>query len=150
MSSASSLEPNCSNAITVTETNSDQVHDTEPDSDQSYEAISQERNSEQQVASSPTKKRKTDFIDLSLSKNTDELLLPDFYYSNIEKGWYCKICSSFAQSISGPTSFVNKVSDFGDHPNRTASRNLSFSRHQNGIKNKQAFKELSLRRTKAF
>ena len=56
MSSANSLEPNCSNAITVTETNSDQVHDTEPDSDQSYEAISQERNSEQQVASSPTKK----------------------------------------------------------------------------------------------
>ena len=55
MSSTSSLEPTCSNAITVTETNSDQVHDTEPDSDQSHEPISQEGNSKQQVASSSTK-----------------------------------------------------------------------------------------------
>ena len=105
MSSANSLEPNCSNAVIVTETNSDQVHDTEPDSDQSHEPISQKRNSKQLVASSPT-------IDLSLCKNKYELLFPDFSYSNIEKGWYCKICSSFAQSISGPTSFVNKVGDF--------------------------------------
>ena len=110
MSSADSLEPNYSNAITVTETNSDQAHDTEPDSDQSHESISQEHNSEQQIASSPTKKPKTDFIDLSLSKNKYELLFPDFYYSNTENG---------SQSISGPTSFVNKVGDFGDHPNRT-------------------------------
>ena len=111
MSSANSLEPNCSNAITVTETNSDQVHDTEPDSDQSHEPISQEQEVQE-------KNVKTNFIDLSLSKNKYELLFPDFYYSNIEKGWYCKICSSFAQSISGPTSFVNKVGDFGDHANR--------------------------------
>ena len=143
MSSANSLEPSCSNAITVTETNSDQAHDTEPDSDQSHESISQERNSEQQIASSPTKKPKTDFIDLSLSKNKYELLFPDFYYSNIEKGWYCIICSLFAQSIFGPTSFVNKVGDFGDHPNRTVSRHLSSSRHQNGVKINRLLKNLS-------
>ena len=94
---------------------------------------------------SPTKKHKTNFIDLSLSKNKYELLSPDFYYSNIEKGWYCKICSLLAQSISGPTSFVNKVGDSGDHPNTTVPRHLSSLQHQNGIKNKQAFKELSLR-----
>ena len=33
----------------------------------------------------------------------------------------------FAESISSPTSFVNKVSDFGDHSNRTASHHLSTS-----------------------
>ena len=46
--------------------------------------------------------------------------------------------------------FLNKVGDFGDHPNRTVLRHLSFSQHQNGVKNKQAFKELSLRRTNVF
>ena len=58
MSSATSLETTCSNAITVTETNFDQVHDTEPNSDQSYEPTSQERNSKNHVASSSTKKVK--------------------------------------------------------------------------------------------
>ena len=145
MSLANCLESTCSNVITVTETNADQVHDTEPDSDQSYEPISQQHNSEQQVPSSSTKKCKTDFIDLSLSKNKYEELFLDFYYSNIEKGWYCKICSTFAQSISGPTFFVNKAGDFGEHPNETVSHHFSSWRHQNAVKNKQAFKELSLR-----
>ena len=120
MSLANSHELNCSIAITVSETNSDQIHDTEPDSDQSHEPFSQEQVVQQ-------KNVKTNFIDLSLSKNKYELLFPDFYYRNIEKGWYCKICSSFAQSISGPTSFVNKVGDFGDHSNRTVSHHLSSS-----------------------
>ena len=130
MSSANSLELTCSNAITVTETNSDQVHDIEPDFDQSHEPISQERNSEQQVGSSSTKKHKTNFINLSLSKKNYGELFPDFYYSNIEKGWYCKFCSSFAQSISGPTSFVNKFGEFGDHPNRPVSRHASSLEHK--------------------
>ena len=56
----------------------------------------------------------------------------------------------FAESISSPTSFVNKVSDFGDHSNRTASHHLSTSQHQNAVKNKLAFKELSLRQTNVF
>ena len=57
---------------------------------------------------------------------------------------------SFAQSISGPTSFVNKVGYFGDHPNKTVSCHLSSVQHQNAVKNKQAFKELCLRRTNIF
>ena len=79
MSSANSLEPTCSNAITVTETNSDHIHDTEPDSDQSHETTSQERNNKQQVVTSSTKICKSNFIDLSLSKNKYEELFPDFY-----------------------------------------------------------------------
>ena len=89
MSSANSLEPTCASAITVTGTNSDQVHDTELDSDQINEPISQVCNSKQQAASRSIKKCKTNFIDLSLPKNKYEELFPDFYYSNIEKGWYC-------------------------------------------------------------
>ena len=81
-----SLEPTCSNAITVTETNSDQVHDIEPDSDQSHEPISQERNTKQKVVRSSTEKCKSDFIDPSLSTNKYEKLFPDFYYRKIGKG----------------------------------------------------------------
>ena len=78
MLSANFLEPTCFNAIAVTETNSDQVHDTEPDSDQSHEPIFQEHKSEQQVTSSSIKKNKTDFINFSLSKNKYEELFVDF------------------------------------------------------------------------
>ena len=62
----------------------------------------------------------------------------------------CFICSLFTQSISGPTSFIKKVGDFGDHPNRTGSCHLSPSRHQNAVRNKQAFKKLSLWQTNIF
>ena len=97
--------------------------------------------------SSSTKKCKIAFIDLSRSKNKYEQISPDLYYSNNKKGWYCKICSSFAQSISGPKSFVNKVDD---HPNRTISSHLSSLRQQNAVKNKLPFKELILHRTSVF
>ena len=133
VSSTNSLGPTYSNAITFTETNSDQVHDPEPDSDQSHEPISQECKSKQQVLSSSTKN-----VKLALSifhyLRINEELFSDFYYSNIEKGWYCKICSLSVQSISGPTSFVKKAGDFGDHPNRTISHHLSSSGHQNAVK----------------
>ena len=97
--------------------------------------------------SSSTKKCKIAFIDLSRSKNKYEQIYPDLYYSNNKKGWYCKICSSFAQSISGPKSFVNKVDD---HPNRTISSHLSSLQQQNAVKNKLPFKELILHRTSVF
>ena len=74
MPSGNSLEPTYSNAITVTKTNSDQVHDPVPDSDQIHKPISPERNGKQQVNSSSTKRHKTNFINFSLSKNKYEEL----------------------------------------------------------------------------
>ena len=94
---------------------------------------------------SSVKKQKMDFTNLRKSNEKYEDTFPDFYFSNIEDGWYCKICSSFAQGIIGPTSFVNKAGDFGDHPNRTVSRHLSSTRHQNASKNKSAYDKLSKR-----
>ena len=91
------------------------------------------------------KKQKMDFTDLRKSTEKYEDSFPDFYFSNIEHGWYCKIRSSFAQGIIGPTSFVNKAGDFGDHPDRTVLRHLSSTRHQNASKNKSAYDKLSKR-----
>ena len=50
----------------------------------------------------------------------------------------------FAQSISGPTLFVNKVMEL-NHVNQTVSCHFSSSWHQNVLKDKQAFKKLSQR-----
>ena len=84
------------------------------------------------------KKQKMDFTDLRKSKEKYDSF-PDFYFRNIEHGWYCKICSSFAQGIISPTSFVNKAGDFGDHPNRTVLCHLSSTRHQNASMNKSPY-----------
>jgi hypothetical protein len=94
---------------------------------------------------SSAKKQKIHFTDLRKSKEKYEDAFPDFYFSNIEHGWYCKVCSSFAQGITSPSSFVNKAGEFGNHPNRTVSRHLSSTRHQNASKNKLAYEELSKR-----
>lgn len=58
------------------------------------------------------------------------------YYS--EKGWYCKVCSLFAQCVSGQTSFVNKVSNRDNHINQTILHHLLTFRHQSAGKEEHA------------
>ena len=71
----------------------------------------------------------------------------EFYYSSLEKGWYYKTCCSFAQTITTKTAFINKPGQFGDHPTRNAMLHLQSNRHENAVKNKKAFEDLSKRRT---
>lgn len=75
---------------------------------------------------------------------------PDFYFCITSKGWYCKTCSNFAQVVSGNVPFINSPGTFGDHPTRRANKHLTSERHSESAKNKQAFKEMSNRRTNVW
>ena len=76
-----------------------------------------------------------------------ENIYPEFYYSTLEKGWYCKICTSFSTNVASSRPFVTKVGNFGDHPTRRTNQHLNSSHHLECVKNKQAFDELSKKKT---
>lgn len=91
---------------------------------------------------SSAKMQKMHLTDHRKSKEKYEDAFPDFYFSNIELGWYCKVCSSFAQGIACS---ISSYIDFDNHPNQTVLRHLSSKRHQNASKNKLAYEDLSER-----
>ena len=67
-------------------------------------------------------KSKTKTSDLrKMGHKSYEKQFPHFYYKTTEDGWYCKICSSFADIRITDQAFVNKVSTFDDHPTRRSS-----------------------------
>ena len=51
---------------------------------------------------SSAKKQKVDFTDLRKSKEKYEDTFPDFHLSNIEHGWYSKICYCLLKASSVP------------------------------------------------
>ena len=78
-----------------------------------------------------------------MSHKSYEKQFPQFYYSATENGWHCKICLSFSDIRITDKAFVNKADTFGDHPTCRSNKHLSSARHQESLKNKQAYDELS-------
>ena len=64
-----------------------------------------------------------------------------------EDGWYCKICSSFSEVRITDQAFVDKAGTFGDHPTHRSNKHLSPARHQESLRNKEAYYELSKKNT---
>ena len=85
-----------------------------------------------------------------MSHKSYEKQFPQFYYSATEDGWYCKICSSFSDIRITDQAFVNKAGTFGDHPSCRSNKHLSSARHQESLKNKQAYDELSKKNTNVW
>ena len=81
------------------------------------------------------------------SREEEERLHPQFYFSSCENWWYCKICSTFAPPIITAILFVNKAGTLGDHPTRNANRHLQMRHHKDVVSNKLAFYNLSKRQT---
>ena len=69
-----------------------------------------------------------------MSQKSYEKQFPQFYYSETEDGWYCKICSSFSDFRITDQAFVNKAGTFGDHPTRRSNKHISSARHQESLK----------------
>ena len=65
----------------------------------------------------------------------------------MEDGWYCKICSSFSEVRITDQVFVDKAGTFGDHPTHRSNKHLSPARHQESLRNKEAYYELSKKNT---
>ena len=74
-----------------------------------------------------------------MSHKSYEKQFPQFYYSATEDGWYCKICSSFSNIRITDQAFVNKAGTFGNHPTNRSNKHLSSARHQERLRNKQAY-----------
>ena len=79
-----------------------------------------------------------------------EQIFPEFYYNTLEKGWYCKICTSFSVNVAPNRAFVTKAGIFGDHPSRRTQQHLNSSTHLKCTKNKQAFDKLSKRNSNVW
>ena len=78
-----------------------------------------------------------------MSHKSYKKLSPQFYYSATENCWYCKICLSFSDIRITDKTFINKADTFGDHPTCRSNKHLSSARHQESLKNRQAYDELS-------
>ena len=79
-----------------------------------------------------------------------EICFPDFYFSSVENGWLCKICCSFSHGNAGNRAFVDKPGKLGEHPLAKFSDQLNSNRHKLSVKNKQCFKEMSIRNTNVW
>ena len=79
-----------------------------------------------------------------------EIRFPDFYFSSVENGWLCKICCSFSHENAGNRAFVEKPRKLGELPSARFSDHLNSNRHKLSVKNKQCFKEMSIRNTNVW
>ena len=62
---------------------------------------------------------------------------PDFYYCLVGKGWYCKVCVSFADVPAPNIPCVSTAGFFADHKTRNSTIHLNSQRYQEALKNKK-------------
>ena len=67
-----------------------------------------------------------------------EIRFPDFYFSSVENGWFCKMFFIFSALVARP-------GKLGEHTSARFSDHLNSDRHKLSVKNKQCFKEMSNR-----